>query len=45
MEGILILATIAQKWKLRYVGSSPPDIEPRITLRPAGSLSMRIEKR
>jgi cytochrome P450 len=45
MEGILILATIAQKWKLRYLGSSPPDIEPRITLRPASSLNMRIEKR
>ena len=45
MEGILILATIAQKWKLRYLGSSPPGIEPRITLRPAGSLSVRIEKR
>jgi len=45
MEGILILATIAQRWKLRYLGSSPPDIEPRITLRPAGSVSMRIDRR
>ena len=45
MEGILILATIAQKWKLRYVGSAPPAIEPRITLRPGGGLRMRIEGR
>jgi hypothetical protein len=45
MEGILILATIAQKWKLRYPGSTPPAIEPRITLRPRGSVSMLIEKR
>ena len=45
MEGILILATIAQQWKLRYLGTSPPVIEPRITLRPAGSLNMQIEKR
>ena len=45
MEGILILATIAQKWKLRYLGSGPPAIEPRITLRPLGSLSMRTEAR
>ncbi|HMH84665.1 MAG TPA: cytochrome P450, partial [Gemmatimonadaceae bacterium] len=45
MEGILIVATIAQQWKLRYLGTSPPDIEPRITLRPAGSLNMQIEKR
>jgi cytochrome P450 len=45
MEGILILATIAQKWKLRYLGSRPPEVEPRITLRPAGKLDMRVERR
>ncbi len=45
MEGILILATIAQKWKLRYLGSAPPPVEPRITLRPGGSLDMRVERR
>jgi cytochrome P450 len=45
MEGILILATTSQKWKLRYLGSVAPEIDPRITLRPRESLSMRIEKR
>jgi cytochrome P450 len=45
MEGILILATIAQRWKLRYLGTSPPGLEPRITLRPEGSLQMRVERR
>jgi cytochrome P450 len=45
MEGILILASIAQKWKLRYLGSAPPEVEPKITLRPLGSLSMRIAGR
>jgi cytochrome P450 len=45
MEGILILATIAQRWKLRYVGMSPPGLEPRITLRPEGSLQMKVERR
>lgn len=44
-EGILILATIAQKWKLRYTGTGTPEIEPRITLRPRGGLPMRIEGR
>lgn len=44
MEGILILATIAQRWRLRYVGSSPPEIEPRITLRPA-RLMMEVQRR
>ncbi|HEY1951440.1 MAG TPA: cytochrome P450 [Gemmatimonadaceae bacterium] len=41
MEGILLLATIAQRWKLRYVGDAPPEIEPRITLRPRGAMMMR----
>jgi cytochrome P450 len=45
MEGVLILATIAQRWKLRYVGMSPPGLEPRITLRPEGSLQMKVERR
>lgn len=45
MEGILILATIARRWRLRYLGASPPEIEPRITLRPKGRLEMRAEKR
>jgi cytochrome P450 len=45
MEGVTILATIAQRWRLRYVGASPPEIEPRITLRPKGRLEMSVEKR
>jgi cytochrome P450 len=45
MEGILILATIGQKWRLSYLGTSPPAIEPRITLRPAGALPMKVERR
>lgn len=45
MEGIMILATIAQKWRFRYLGSAPPEVDPKITLRPAGGLSMRVERR
>ena len=45
MEGILILATIAQRWRLRYVGPAPPALEPRITLRPEGTLDMKVERR
>jgi cytochrome P450 len=45
MEGILILATIGQKWRLSYLGASPPAIEPRITLRPAGVLPMKVQRR
>jgi cytochrome P450 len=34
MEGILILATIAQKWRLRLVPGQLVDVQPKITLRP-----------
>jgi cytochrome P450 len=33
-EAILLLATIAQRWK--FVAKSTPTLEPRITLRPNG---------
>jgi cytochrome P450 len=45
MEGVLVLATIARRWKLRYVGDAAPGLEPRITLRPRGGLRMRVESR
>ena len=34
MEGVLILATIAQKWRLRLVPGQSVDVQPKITLRP-----------
>lgn len=45
MEGILLLATIAQRWSLRFLGTSAPEIEPRITLRPRDGVQMRVEAR
>ena len=41
-EAILLLATIAQKW--RFVAGEAPELEPRITLRPKG-LRMRAVPR
>jgi cytochrome P450 len=41
-EGILLLASIAQKW--RFIPVTPPRPEPRITLRPHG-LKMRAARR
>ena len=41
-EAILLLATIAQRWK--FVAGEPPTLEPRITLRPKG-LRMRVVPR
>jgi len=45
MEGVLILATIAQKWKLRLVPGHPVEPEPLITLRPKYGMRMQMEER
>jgi len=42
MEGILVLATIAQLWRLRLVQRQPIEIEPRITLRPRYGVRMVV---
>ena len=44
MEGVLVLATIAQHWKFRMTGPRPA-LDPHITLRPKGGLTMRAERR
>jgi len=45
MEGILVLATIAQKWKLRSEDDRRIEPEPLITLRPRRGISMRAVPR
>jgi len=45
MEGMLVLASIAQRWRLRYEATTPPIPEPLVTLRPRGGLPMRLERR
>ena len=45
MEGILILAVIAQKWKLRLVPGHPVKTQPLITLRPKHGMMLTIERR
>jgi cytochrome P450 len=45
LEGVLILATIAQRWKLRLQPGHPVDILPLITLRTKHGMRMRIEPR
>ena len=45
MEGVLILATLAQKWKLRLVPGHRVEPQPLITLRPKYGMLMRIEPR
>ncbi len=45
MEGVLVLATIGQRWRLRFAGDEPPVPQARITLRPRGVVRMRLEAR
>jgi cytochrome P450 len=45
MEAVLVLATLAQRWKLRSLPDHELVLEPLITLRPRGGLPMSVEKR
>jgi cytochrome P450 len=45
MEGVILLATIAQRWKLRHVAGHPVALQPIITLRPKFGMRMTVEPR
>ena len=45
MEGVLCLATLAQKWKLRLVPGHAIALQPQLTLRARNGIRMRIESR
>lgn len=45
MEGILLIATLAQRWRLRLVPSHPVALQPLITLRPKQGMLMTAERR
>lgn len=45
MEGVLLLATIARRWRLRLLSSAPVQPQALITLRPKGGIPMRVEAR
>jgi cytochrome P450 len=45
MEGVLILATLAQRWKLRLVPGHRVEPQPLITLRPKYGMRMQVEPR
>jgi cytochrome P450 len=44
MEGVFALATIAQRWRLRFVPKYPVVAEAKITLRPKWPMMMRVER-
>jgi hypothetical protein len=45
MEGILLLATIAQQWQMRLVPGHAVDLQPLITLRPRYGMRMTLKQR
>jgi cytochrome P450 len=45
MEGVLVLATFLQKWRLRLVPGQRIEPQPLITLRPKYGMRMQIEAR
>ncbi|MBA3403703.1 MAG: cytochrome P450, partial [Gemmatimonadaceae bacterium] len=45
MEGILLIASIAQNWRLRLVKSQRVEVQPLITLRPRHGMQMTLERR
>jgi cytochrome P450 len=44
-EGILLIATIARKWKLKLEASQKFALRPMITLRPKYGMKMRLQRR
>ena len=44
-EALLVLATLAQRWRLRSPPGYEPRLEPRVTLRPKGGLPMTLAGR
>jgi cytochrome P450 len=42
MEGVFSIATIAQRWRMAYLGVTPPVPQAKITLRPRDPLMMQL---
>ena len=42
MEGVFAIATIAQRWRMTYLGAAPPEVQAKITLRPKDPLMMQL---
>jgi len=45
MEGVLVLATVAQRWQMHILPNQQIDVEEKITLRPRYPIHMRLEPR
>jgi cytochrome P450 len=45
MEGVLVLATVAQRWRFTMPPGQTVEVQPKITLRPKYPMRMRAEER
>jgi len=45
MEGVLVLATIAQQWQMKHVPGHKVELLPRLTLRPKYGMKMTLSRR
>ena len=45
MEGILVIATIARRWKMTIIPEHPVILQPLVTLRPKYGMQMRLINR
>lgn len=46
MEGVLLVAVIAQRWRFRVLDdSSHPEMHPGLTLTPKSGIRVRVEQR
>jgi cytochrome P450 len=45
MEGVLLIATLAQKWKMRLAPNQRFELQPLITLRPKYGVQVTLQKR
>jgi len=45
MEAVLVLATLAQRWRLRLVEGQRIELQPKITLRPKFGIQVVVESR
>jgi cytochrome P450 len=45
VEGVVLIATVARRWRLELVGGQTVGLNPTITLRPSGEVRMRVAGR
>jgi cytochrome P450 len=45
MEGVFAIATLAQRWRMTYLGTTTPEVQAKITLRPKHPLMMQLTPR